>query len=197
MKSVERFVNAIDTVNRLIGHAFSWSIVVLSVAVGYEVFVRYVLRAPTTWGYDASYMLYGLLFMTAGAYTLSRNGHVRGDFLYRNFSPRHQAVLDLLLYVLFFFPGIVALVYSGWGFFWLAFILNEHSSYSPRGLIVWPFKGLIPAVGVIMFVQGLAEVGRCILCLRAGAWPPRYGDVEETERAILEQARQPTPEVKR
>jgi TRAP-type mannitol/chloroaromatic compound transport system permease small subunit len=179
-------IRTIDRINTAIGQVFAWSIVVLTFAVTYEVFMRYVMKQPTGWGFDASYMLYGLLFMSAGAYTLARNGHVRGDFLYRTWAPRTQARLDLVLYFLFFFPGILALIYSGWNYFYLSWLLNEKSSFSPDGLMLWPFKFVIPVTGVLMLFQGFAEVMRCIVCLREGDWPPRLHDVEETEKLIVE-----------
>jgi TRAP-type mannitol/chloroaromatic compound transport system permease small subunit len=175
----------IDRVNTVIGQIFSWCIVLLTTAVTYEVIQRYVMNAPTRWGFDASYMLYGTLFMMAGAYTLSRNGHVRGDFLYRAWSDRRQATLDLILYPLFYFPGIIALVYAGWGYFKLSYMLNETSSFSPDGLIVWPFKFLIPLTGVLMVMQGISEVIRCVVCLQTGHWPQRIHDVRELEDEIM------------
>ena len=144
--------------------------------------------APTDWAFDASYMLYGTLFMMAGAYTLSRNGHVRGDFLYRAWRPRTQATSDLILYVLFFFPGMLAFIYSGYSFAKLSYMMNEHSAASPDGPIVWPFKWLIPIVGCLMVLQGIVEVIRCIICIRTGEWPKRLHDVEETEKIMLEEA---------
>lgn len=183
-----RLMNAIDNLNTWIGKLFAWCIIILMLAVSYEVFCRYVLLAPTEWAFDASYMLYGTLFMMAGAYTLARNGHVRGDFLYRTWSPRRQAGIDLALYFLFFFPGILALIYSGMDYFRLSYLMNEHSSASPNGPIVWPFKAVIPITGVLMLLQGIVEVLRCIACLRTGVWPPRLHDVEEMEKIILEQA---------
>jgi TRAP-type mannitol/chloroaromatic compound transport system permease small subunit len=188
--SCMRFVYLVDRINTFIGKIVAWSILVLTFAVCYEVFARYVLRAPTEWAFDASYMLYGLLFMVAGPYTLARNSHVRGDFLYRTWSPRRQAGLDLVLYFLFFFPGILALVYAGIPFMQMSWLMNEHSMNSPNGPPIYPFKALIPFVGVLMTFQGIAEVIRCIACLRAGDWPPRLHDVEETEKLILEQAEQ-------
>ncbi|WP_445502515.1 TRAP transporter small permease subunit [Microvirga sp. G4-2] len=185
-----RFVYFVDRINTLIGKTVSWAIVVLTFAVCYEVFARYVLRAPTEWAFDASYMLYGLLFMAAGPYTLARNNHVRGDFIYRNWLPRRQAAMDLVLYFLFFFPGILALVYAGIPFMQMSWLMNEHSMNSPNGPPIYPFKALIPIVGSLMALQGLAEVIRCITCLRDGAWPPRLHDVEETEKLILERAEQ-------
>ncbi len=185
-----RFVYLVDRINTFIGKTVSWSILVLTFAVCYEVFARYVLRAPTEWAFDASYMLYGLLFMVAGPYALARNNHVRGDFLYRSWPPRRQAGLDLVLYFLFFFPSILALIYAGIPFMQMSWVMNEHSMNSPNGPPIYPFKALIPIVGVLMAFQGAAEVVRCIACLRRGTWPPRLHDVEETEKLILEQAEQ-------
>ena len=176
----------IDRISTAVGKLFAWTILLLTFAIGYEVFARYFLRAPTTWAYDVSYILYGTLFMMAGAYTLSRNGHVRGDFLYRQWQPKTQAKLDLVLYILFYFPGILALVYSGWGFFRLSHMMNEHSSFSPEGPPIWPFKMIIPIVGVLMLLQGLAEVVRCLQTIRTNAWPDRLHDVEELEKRLLE-----------
>lgn len=185
---MQRFLLAVDTLNTFIGKLFAWTIVILTLAICYEVFCRYVLRAPTTWAYDVSYMLYGALFMMAGAYTLARNGHVRGDFLYRNWPVKRQALVDLILYFVFFFPGIIALIYSGWNYFYLSYLLNEHSSFSPDGPMIWPFKGLIPLTGLLMFLQGVVEVVRCAIALKTGQWPERLHDVEEMEKMILEEA---------
>lgn len=185
---VQAVLLLVDRVNTFIGQVFSWLIVVLTLAVCYEVVARYVFRAPTSWAYDVSYMLYGTLFMMAGAYTLARNGHVRGDFLYRSWSSRGQATSDLILYFVFYFPGILALVYSGWDYFRLAYLLNERSYSSPDGPIIWPFKGVIPIVGVLMLFQGMVEVIRCIKTIKTGEWPQRLHDVEELEKLILEEA---------
>ncbi len=182
------FLQGVDSFNSWIGKTFAWCIVLLTGAVCYEVFSRYVLGAPTDWAFDASYILYGTLFMMAGAYTLSRNGHVRGDFLYRSWPPSTQAKVDLALYFLFFFPGIIALIYSGWGFARLSQLLNERSSFSPNGPIIWPFKFIIPITGVLMLLQGIVESIRCVICIRDGEWPQRLSDVEEMEKLILEQA---------
>jgi TRAP-type mannitol/chloroaromatic compound transport system permease small subunit len=133
-------------------------------------------------------MLYGTLVMLAGAYTLSRNAHVRGDFLYRAWSPRTQATLDLALYVLFFFPGMLAFIYAGFGFAKFSWLMNEHSSASPNGPPVYHFKALIPITGVLMVLQGIVETIRCIICVRAGAWPQRLHDVEELDKIMLEKA---------
>jgi TRAP-type mannitol/chloroaromatic compound transport system permease small subunit len=175
----------IDRLSTLIGQTGSWAILLLTAAICYDVTARRFFRAPTDWGYDASYMLYGSLFMLAGAYALSRNGHVRGDFVYRNFSPPLQAKFDLTLYILFFFPAIMAFMISGWHFFALSWLQNERSSVSPTGPAIWPFKFLIPFVGLLLLLQGLAEVVRCVQCIRQGDWPPRLSDVEELEKQIL------------
>ncbi len=179
---------AIDRMNTAIGKLAGWAILALTLAVSYEVFSRYALRAPTEWAFDVSYILYGFLFMLAGPYALARNAHVRGDFLYRTWTPRRQATIDLTLYVLFFFPGIIALAVAGYKFAAFSWLIQEHSSNSPNGPPLYHFKSLIPIVGVLMVMQGLAEVGRCIICLRTGQWPPRLHDVEETELKILEEA---------
>lgn len=175
-----------DELSTWVGKAAGWCIVILTFSTSYEVFARYAFGAPTTWAFDASYMLYGTLFMLAGPYALSRNAHVRGDFLYRAWPPRRQAGLDLLLYFLFFFPGILAFIYAGYTFAKFSWMMNEHSAASPNGPPVYHFKTLIPVVGVLMMVQGAAEVVRCILCLRTGDWPKRLRDVEELEKILLD-----------
>jgi TRAP-type mannitol/chloroaromatic compound transport system permease small subunit len=175
----------IDRMSTFIGQAGSWAILLLTAAIVYDVTARRFFRAPTDWAYDVSYMLYGTLFMLAGAYALSRNGHVRGDFLYRNFPPAKQAKFDLVLYLLFFFPAIMAFMISGWHFFELSWSQNERSSVSPTGPIIWPFKFLIPAVGFLLLLQGLVEVVRCVQCIHQGDWPTRLSDVEELEKQIL------------
>lgn len=185
--SRDRPLILIDRISAWVGKLFAWNILILTLAVCFEVFSRRVLRQPTTWAFDMSYILYGGLFMMGGAYALSRNGHVRGDFLYRAWPPRVQAGLDLVLYLLFFFPGVTALIYSGIGYARLAWRFHEHSSFSVAGPPLYTFKALIPIAGALLFLQGLAEVLRCIACLRAGAWPQRLHDVEELEKVILEE----------
>ena len=187
---METFVRAVDGINTWIGKFFAWLIVVLTFAICYEVVARYAFKAPTNWAYDVSLMCYGTLFMMAGGYTLARNGHVRGDFIYRVWAPAKQAKVDLVLYVLFYFPGILALVYAGWTHFHMSWLFNERSAFSPDGPIIWPFKAVIPIVGVMMTLQGIGEVFRCLQCIKTGTWPQRLHDVEELEKVILEQAAQ-------
>jgi len=185
---VQKFLLAIDKISNFFGKTFAWTIVALTFAIVYEVFSRYAFRAPTTWAFDVSYILYGTLFMMAGAYAMARNGHVRGDFLYRNFAPRRQAALDLALWLLFFYPAMAAMAWMGWRFFLQSYVQNERSAFSPEGPVIWPFKFLIPFVGALMSLQGIAEVARCVICLRDGEWPQRLHDVEEMEKLILERA---------
>jgi TRAP-type mannitol/chloroaromatic compound transport system permease small subunit len=180
-------LRAIDTISTGVGHVFAWCIVILTAAVSYEVFSRYALGSPTSWAFDASYILYGALFIMAGPYALARNAHVRGDFLYREWPERRQASMDLLLYFLFFFPGIIAFIYSGYGFAAQSWMTHEHSAYSPDGPPIYHYKTLIPVTGILLLVQGVAEVIRCIECIRTGRWPRRLHDVEELEKVILEQ----------
>jgi TRAP-type mannitol/chloroaromatic compound transport system permease small subunit len=174
-----RIIFVIDHMSTWVGKAFAWAILVLTAVVSYEVFMRYVLRAPTEWAYDTTYILYGTLFMMAGAYALSRNGHVRADVVSRYFKPRFQAGLDIALYLMFFYPGIIALVWAGTEFASMSWAMNERSSYSPGGPPLYHFKTVIPVAAALLALQGVAELLRCILCLRDGHWPPRLGDVQE------------------
>ncbi len=182
-----RLVYWIDNLNTFIGKFFGWSIVLLTLATCYEVFARYVMRAPTDWAFDAAYILYGILFMMAGGYALARNGHVRGDWLYRTWRPRVQARWDLLLYFLFFFPGIIALIYSGWDYASQSWAMQERSLFTPNGPPIYHFKTIIPVTGFLLLLQGAAEVMRCLYCIRNDAWPPRLGDVEELEQVLQKQ----------
>jgi TRAP-type mannitol/chloroaromatic compound transport system permease small subunit len=179
--SVQRLLIAIDGISTWVGKAFSWLIVVLTGVVCLEVFKRYILNAPTAWIFDAENMLYGTLFMMAGAYTLAQNAHVRGDFLYSSMRPRLQAGLDLFLYLVFFFAGIAALIYSGWIFAVESWRINEHSTVTAEGPPVWQFKFVIPLAGVLVMIQGVAEIVRCVICLKTGEWPSRLADVAETD----------------
>jgi TRAP-type mannitol/chloroaromatic compound transport system permease small subunit len=179
------FLITIDRISAGIGKTFGWTIVILTLGVSYEVFVRYVLRAPTTWAYDFSYIMYGTLLLMCGAYTLSRNGHVRGDFLYRTWRPRFQAGMDLVLYIFFFLPAVLALIYSGYTFASMSWRFSEKSIFSPAGIPIYPLKTLIPIAAAFLLIQGLAEMIRCVICLRIGRWPQRLADVEELETAIL------------
>jgi TRAP-type mannitol/chloroaromatic compound transport system permease small subunit len=181
---IRTVIHAIDMLSKSVGHAFAWCIVILTLGVSYEVFVRYVLRDPTSWAFDFSYILYGALFLMSGAYTLSRGGHVRADIFYRRWKPRNQARLEILLYVLFYFPGVLALVISGWGYGHEAYAIKEVSVNSPAGVPIWPLKMLIPAAGVLLTLQGIAEVLRAVLCLQEGQWPARMHDVEELEAQL-------------
>ena len=184
---VSKLIYGIDQLSRMVGHAFAWCIIILTFGTCYEVFVRYVLDNPTSWAFDMSYLMYGGLFFMAGAYALSRNAHVRGDFLYRLWRPRVQAIVELTLYVLFFYPGVLALMYAGWGYGYEAARIREVSVNSPVGIPVWQMKLLIPFGAGLLAIQGIAEVLRCILCIRDNRWPPRLHDVEELEDVLTEQ----------
>jgi TRAP-type mannitol/chloroaromatic compound transport system permease small subunit len=179
------FLMFIDSLSTWVGKAFSWLILVLTFGVSYEVFVRYALNAPTTWAFDMSYITYGALFLMTGAYALSRNGHVRGDVLYRFWRPRVQASMDLALYFIFFMPAVLAFIYSGWGYAAMSIRFREVSIFSPAGVPVFPLKTLVPVTGVLLLLQGIAEIIRCVLCIRTGEWPQRLHDVEETEALLV------------
>lgn len=171
----------IDRVSAWSGKLFAWTVVLLTLIVCYDVTLRYVLNRPTQWGFDLAYILFGTLFMMAGAYTLSRNGHVRADMMYRTLRPRTQAAFDLVLYVLFFLPGIAALVYAGVEFTQVSWAMKEVSSVTSSGTPIYPFKLVIPVAGGLLLLQGLAEIVRCLVCLRTGQWPQRLHDVEEED----------------
>ena len=177
----------IDKVSTWIGQFFSWLIVALTFMISWEVFSRYVLDSPHAWAFDVMSMMYGSLFMMAGAYTLSKNGHVRGDVLYGFFPPRLQAWLDLTLYILFFIPGVVALAYAGYGFAADSWAINEHSNVTADGPPIYPFKTILPIAGAFLLAQGLVEIVRCIVCIRQGEWPKRGDDVDEVDVEKLKQ----------
>ena len=178
---MQRVLLTIDKVSAFIGHFFSFLIVALTLLISWEVFSRYVLSNPHAWAFDVMLMCYGTMFMMAGAYTLAKNGHVRGDILYGFLPPRVQAGLDLLLFIVFFFPGVIALVWAGWYYAGYSIAIREHSSLMANGPPIYPFKAFIPAAGAVLLLQGVAEVMRCILCLKQGAWPSREEDVEEVD----------------
>jgi TRAP-type mannitol/chloroaromatic compound transport system permease small subunit len=174
-------LRALDLVSYWSGKTFAWLIVALTLVVSVEVFKRYILNAPTAWIFDFNNMLYGTLFMMCGAYTLAAGGHVRADFIYIYLRPRAQAALDLALYVLFFVPGILGLIYAGYDYAALSWRIGEHSTVTAEGPPVYQFKAVIPVAGVLVMLQGLGEIVRCVLCLRTGAWPSRLEDVEEID----------------
>jgi len=182
---VQNLLLAADHVSTWTGKATAWLILALMSAVCIEVFKRYMLNAPTSWIFDLDNMLYGTLFMMCGAYTLAQDAHVRGDFLYGSFKPRTQATLDLVLYILFFLPGVIALIYAGIDYAAISWRINEHSNVTAEGPPVYPFKTVIPIAGVLVLIQGLAEIVRCIVCLKTGQWPDRLKDVEEID--VIEQ----------
>ncbi|WP_108482218.1 TRAP transporter small permease subunit [Oceaniglobus ichthyenteri] len=184
------YIQFADAVSAWFGKTFAWLIVFMAAGTGYEVFVRYVLNSPTAWALDVSFIMYGTLFMMGGAYTLSRRGHVRGDFLYRLWSTRWQARIDLVLYFLFFFPGVLALIFAGWKYAGRSWQYGEVSVSSPAGIPIYQFKTVIVVAGILLFIQGIAEVFRCIHCIRTGVWLQADEDVFETEDLLMKQANQ-------
>lgn len=177
---MQKFLLFVDRVSTFAGHFFAWSIIGLTFLISWEVFSRYVLGTPHAWVSDAQVMLYGMLFMMAGAYTLATSGHVRGDVLYGFFAPRTQATIDLTLYIVFFLPGIFAMAYAGWGYANESLAIHEQT-FSPEPLPLYPFKFIIPLAAFFLLIQGVVEIIRCVMCLRDGAWPSRVQDVEEVD----------------
>ena len=178
---MQKLLLFVDKVSTWVGHAFSFFIVGLTLLVSWEVFSRYALDNPHAWAFDAMIMLYGTMFMMAGAYTLAKNGHVRGDVLYGFFPPRLQAGLDLTLYIVFFIPGVIALTYAGYYYAAESWAIRESSNITAGGPPYYPFKTIIPVAGAFILVQGIVEIIRCVICLKQGEWPSREEDVEEVD----------------
>ncbi len=177
---MQKTLLAVDRLSTWVGKAAAWMAVGLTLLVTWEVFSRYVLNRPHGWVLDAQIMMYGALFMLAGAYTLSKNGHVRGDVLYGFFRPRTQAAIDLALYFVFFLPGVIAMTWAGWTFAQESLAIRE-TTFNADPMPVYPFKFVIPVAGAFLLLQGLVEIVRCVICLREGAWPSREHDVEEVD----------------
>ena len=184
---MQKLLLTIDRISTFVGQAFSWLIVSLTLMISWEVFSRYVLDQPHAWAFDAMIMQYGTLFMMAGAYTLAKNGHVRGDVLYSFFMPRTQATLDLLLYVLFFIPGVFALTFAGYSYALDSWRILEHSSITSEGPPIYPFKTMMPLAGGFLLMQGIVEIIRCVICIQQGEWPSREHDVEEVDVGKLKE----------
>jgi TRAP-type mannitol/chloroaromatic compound transport system permease small subunit len=178
---MQKLLLFVDRISTWVGQAFSWFIVALTLHISWEVFSRYALDNPRAWAFDVMIMFYGTLFMMAGAYTLAKNGHVRGDVIYGFFSPRAQAAVDLTLYIVFFIPGVVALVWAGYTYAAESWAINEHSNITSEGPPVYPFKTVIPLAGAFVLMQGIVEIIRCIICLKQGEWPSREEDVVEVD----------------
>ncbi len=178
---MQKLLLFVDKVSTWVGHAFSWFIVSLTLLISWEVFSRYALDKPHAWAFDAMIMMYGTLFMMSGAYTLAKNGHVRGDVLYGFFTPRVQATIDLVLYIAFFIPGVVALAWAGYTYAAESWAINEHSNITAEGPPIYPFKTIIPIAGAFLLIQGIVEIVRCVICLKQGKWPSREEDVEEVD----------------
>lgn len=183
---MKRLLLSVDKLSTFVGQLFAWLIVALTALITWEVISR-KLGSPHAWAFDGQIMLYGTFFMMAGAYTLAKNGHVRGDVLYGFFPARVQATIDLVLYVIFFIPGAVALVWSGWTFALESWAIREHSSIMAEGPPIYPFKFVIPAAGALILLQGIVEIARCVVCLKRGAWPSREEDVQEVNVAELKE----------
>ena len=184
---MQNLLLTIDKISTFVGQAFSWLIVSLTLMISWEVFSRYALDNPLSWALDVMIMMYGTLFMMAGAYTLAKAGHVRGDVLYGFFEPRTQATIDLVLFILFFMPGVFALTYAGYYYAAESWAINEHSTITSEGPPLYPFKTILPLAGAFLLVQGIVEIIRCVICIRQGTWPSREHDVEEVDVGKLKE----------
>ena len=178
---MQKILLTIDRISTFIGQAFSWLIVALTLMISWEVFSRYALDHPHSWAFDVMIIMYGTLFMMAGAYTLAKSGHVRGDVLYGFFTPRAQATIDLVLYIVFFIPGVFALTYAGYYFAAESWAIRETSNITAEGPPIYPFKLMLPLAGAFLLAQGIVEIIRCAICIRQGQWPARAEDVQEVD----------------
>ncbi|MEY4749359.1 MAG: hypothetical protein RIQ60_1573 [Pseudomonadota bacterium] len=178
---MQKLLLTVDKISTFVGQAFSWLIVGLTFMITWEVFSRYALDSPHSWAFDAMIIQYGTLFMMAGAYTLSKAGHVRGDVLYGFFEPRTQATIDLILYIIFFIPGVFAMTYAGYYFAAESWAINEHSNITADGPPLYHFKSVLPLAGGFLLLQGIVEIIRCVICIQQGEWPSREQDVEEVD----------------
>jgi TRAP-type mannitol/chloroaromatic compound transport system permease small subunit len=178
---MQKLLLTVDKISTFVGQAFSWLIVALTLMISWEVFSRYALDHPHSWAFDVMIIMYGTLFMMAGAYTLAKSGHVRGDVLYGFFEPRTQATIDLVLYVIFFIPGVFALTYAGYYFAAESWAIHESSNITAEGPPIYPFKTVLPLAGIFLLAQGVVEIIRCVICIRQGQWPSREEDVQEVD----------------
>ena len=180
------YIKFADTLSTSMGKAFSWCIVILMGGTCYEVIMAYAFNAPTLWNFDFSLQMYGAIFMMAGAYTLSTEAHVRGDVIYRLFPTRVQGSIDLILYFIFFFPGVLALAFYGYDYAAQAWKIKETSWNSPAQIQIYMAKSMIPLAGFLLIIQGISEVFRSIICIQTGHWPKRASaDAEETEKILM------------
>jgi TRAP-type mannitol/chloroaromatic compound transport system permease small subunit len=184
---MQKLLLTVDKISTFVGQTFSWLIVALTLMITWEVFSRYALDHPHSWAFDVMIMMYGTLFMMAGAYTLAKAGHVRGDVLYGFFAPRTQATIDLTLFILFFIPGVFALTYAGYYFAVESWAMHETSNITAEGPPIYPFKTILPLAGAFLLLQGIVEIIRCVICIKQGEWPKRADDVEEVDVDKLKQ----------
>ena len=184
------YIKFADTLSTSIGKAFSWCIVILMGGTCYEVTMAYIFNKPTLWNFDFSMQMYGAILMMSGAYCLATESHVRGDVIYRLFKPKTQGCIDLVLYFIFFFPGVIALAFYGADYAALAWKIKETSWSSPAQIQIYMAKSLIPAAGILLIIQGVAEVLRSVICIRTGHWPSRMVVAEETEKILMRTAQE-------
>jgi TRAP-type mannitol/chloroaromatic compound transport system permease small subunit len=165
-----KYVNAIDKFSDVTGRMFSYLVYPLVGCVAYEVFARYVFGAPTVWAYDITYMFYGSIFMLGAAYTLLKKGHIRTDLFYNNWSPQKQGKIDAIMYLLFFFPGMILYLFAGIDYAAHSWITNEKSSNSPWMPIIYPFKAVIPVAAALILIQGVSEFIKSLHAWKKGEW---------------------------
>lgn len=166
-----RTITAIDRTSYFVGWLLAFLVVPIFVAMVWEIVARYAFRAPTMWAYDISRMLYGALFMLGAGYTLSRGLHIRADFLYRTLPVRAQGRIDFVLYVVFYFPGLLVLLWASSDFAWTAIEQGERGMDTAWMPVLGPIKSALPIGVALLLFQGVSEVLKSWYAATRGRWP--------------------------
>ena len=161
----------IDKFSKLIGNTVCWITFPLILALTYEVLARKLFLAPTIWAYDISRFLYGALFMLGAGYALSKGIHIRADFLYRNFKVKNQGKIDFILYLLFYFPGLIVFLYMTTGFVQESIMRNERGMDTTWMPYMWPIKSCLWFGIIFLLIQGVSELFKSYYAMVKGKWP--------------------------
>jgi TRAP-type mannitol/chloroaromatic compound transport system permease small subunit len=168
METIKKIVQRIDSISEWSGRIFSWISLPLVLFMSYDVIMRYLFQAPTKWAYEMTWMLYGALFILGGAYGLKHKLHVRVDILYNRWSPRTQAIFDLMVYILIFFPVFYILISHSIIYAYYSWEVWETSYISYWQPPVYPIKTVM-VVGFVLFaLQGVAEFLRLAVLVFKG-----------------------------
>ena len=164
-------ITRIDLFSKWSGNIVCWITLPLILAMPYEVFARKLFLAPTIWAYDMSRFLYGALFMLGAGYALSKGIHIRADFLYRNFKVRNQGLIDFILYILFYFPGLIVFLYMTTGFLQESIMRGEKGMDTTWMPYMWPIKSCLWLGIVFLLIEGISELLKSYYAATKGKWP--------------------------